>query len=85
MIAATSRTFLPLVFEGAADERRSERADVRALMREDEILAAGLADQTGVAAVIFNVIADQLPDFTEDFGRTGEMEARQIRIRQNIF
>ena len=50
--AAGGGALLALVLEGAADETVDQRVDVGRLVGEDEILAAGLAHDARVGAVL---------------------------------
>jgi hypothetical protein len=49
--AAGGGTFLPLELEAAADDGRRQRGRIGRRVREDEILAAGFADDARVRAV----------------------------------
>ena len=76
------RALLPLVLEGAADDRRRQLVDVGGRVRDDEVLAAGLADDARVVAVLGDVRADRLPHRLEDRGRAGEVDAGEIGARE---
>src|SRR2546426_10242368 len=69
---------LPLVLEGAACERGRERGDVSRGVGEDEVLAAGLADDPRIAPVRADAPAHGLPHPLERRGRAGEVDAREI-------
>ena len=73
---------LALVLEGAAEDRGRERLGVGARVRDDEVLAAGLADEPRVVAVARDVLADRLPHPLEDGGRAGEVDAREVLARE---
>ena len=77
--AARGRALLPLVFEAAAGDRDRHRGRIRRRMRDDEVLAAGLADQARIAAVLVDVLADLLPHAVEDGGAAGEVHAGELR------
>ena len=47
-------------------------------MRDDEILAAGLADHPRVAAIARDVVADGAPQLLEHRRRAGEVDAREV-------
>ncbi len=51
-------------------------------MRDDEVLAAGLADDARVVAVARDVLADRLPHPVEDGGRAGEVDAGEVSARE---
>src|SRR5688500_1478133 len=59
------RAVLPLVLVRAADGSGRELFDVGARVCQDEVLAAGLADESWVVAVLRNVLADRPPDVLE--------------------
>src|SRR4029078_9915105 len=70
--ARGGRALLALVLEGAAQDCSGDRVDVRARVGDDEVLAAGLADDPRVVAVAVDVLADGLPDRVEDLRRASE-------------
>src|SRR5690606_23575693 len=74
------RALLALVLEGTAGERGPEDRRVGARVGDDEVLAAGLADQARVGAVLLDVLADRLPQVLEGPGRAGEVDARQVTV-----
>ena len=49
-------------------------------MGEDEVLAAGLADDARIAPVARDVGADRLPHSLKDRGAAGEVHAAQVRV-----
>jgi hypothetical protein len=49
-------------------------------MGEDEVLAAGLADQARIALVAIDVLGDALPHHAEHVGRAGEVDAGEHRV-----
>ena len=75
-------TLLALILEGAAEDRGRESLGVGARVRDDEVLAAGLADDAGVVAVAGDVLADRLPHPLEDRRRAGEVDAREVLARE---
>jgi hypothetical protein len=77
-----SRAFLPLILEAASDDRRRDRFGIGGGVGDDEILAAGLADDPRVVAVLRDVVADRLPDRLEDGRRAGEVDAGQVGARE---
>src|SRR5205823_1551175 len=68
------RALLALVVEGAAGQRGMQRVHVGRRVGDDEVLAAGLADEPRVRLVVSDVRADRLPQVLEDAGRAGEVE-----------
>src|SRR5689334_25239000 len=48
-------------------------------MGDDEVLAAGLSDQTRVGPVLRDVLAHPAPDRLEYSRAAGEMDAREVR------
>ena len=80
--AAGSRTFLALILEGAAHDGDGQRAGIGGGMCDDEILAARLADDAWVAAIVAHVPADRFPHAVEDARTSREMHTRQIAVRQ---
>ena len=81
---ARGRALLPLIFESTAHERDHERVDVGARMREDEVLAARLADQPRVAAIALDVLADGAPERLKHAGAAGEMNAGEMGTREDL-
>ena len=76
--AGGRRAFLSLEFECAADGCRDQGIDVGGIVGEDEVLAAGLANDAGIIFLLVNRIADGLPHALEHGCGTGKMDARQI-------
>ena len=52
-------------------------------VRDHEVLPAGLAHDTRIAAVLGQVVADGLPDVAEHLGAAGEMDAREVLVRED--
>ena len=77
--ARGGRALLALELEGAAQQRHGQGLRLGAGMREDEVLAAGLAHQARIALVPLDVGAHGLPHPLEDRGRAREMHPGQIR------
>jgi hypothetical protein len=75
-----SRALLALVLERAPDERGDERVRLGAGVRDDEVLAAGLADQSRVRPVSGEVLPDGPPQRLERLGGAGEMDAGQVGV-----
>src|SRR5919112_620612 len=67
------RALLALVLERSANDRGRNGVDVRGRVRDDEVLAAGLADDARVVVVrrIRDVLPDRPPHPVEDTGRAG--------------
>ena len=80
--ARRGRALLALVLERAADQRRAQHVGVGRRVRDDEVLAAGLADDARVGAVRRDVLADRAPQVLERRGRAGEVDAGQVRVHQ---
>ena len=49
-------------------------------MRDDEVLAPGLADDARIREIVRHVRTDRLPHAVEDTGATGEVHARQLAM-----
>jgi hypothetical protein len=49
---------------------------------DDEVLAARLADDARIVAVVGDVVADRLPHRLEDGRRPGEVDAGEIAARK---
>src|SRR5205807_2923346 len=71
------RALLALIFEGAPRQRRHERWHIGRGVSEDEILAAGLADDPRIGTVAPDIPSDRLPHALEGRGRYGELDAGQ--------
>ena len=84
--AARRRALLPLVLEPAAHDRDGELLHVGRRMRDDEVLAAGFADQPRIAPVAADVLARRCVHIdVEDGGAAGEVNAGQVgRIEQDV-
>ena len=80
--AGRGAALLPLVLVGAPHHRHRERLDVGARVRDDEVLAAGLADDPGIARVAREVLADRLPETLEHRGGAGEVDAGEPAVGQ---
>ena len=78
--ARGGRALLALVLEGAAQDRSRDGLGVRGRVRDDEVLAAGLADDARVAAIAGDVLADRLPHALEDRRRAGEVDAGEVGL-----
>ena len=78
--ARGGRALLPLVLERAADEGRPQHVEVGARVGDDEVLAAGLADDARVGAVAVDVLADLAPELVEHRGRAGEVDAGEVGV-----
>ena len=76
------RALLPLVVEGAANQRGAQHIRPRRGVRDHEVLAAGLADQPRIAVVAVDIGADLLPQVLEGGRRSGEVDAGQPRVGQ---
>src|SRR5690606_35344610 len=53
--------FLPLVFEGSADEDGREDVGIGGGVGDDEVFSAGLADEAGGSAVAADLLAEGSP------------------------
>ena len=73
---------LTLVLERSPHDCRCDRGGIGRRMRQDEVLAAGLADDAWVVAVATDVAADRAPDRVEDARRAGEVDTCQLRARE---
>ena len=51
-------------------------------MGDDEVLAAGLADDPRIVAVAAHVLGDRLPHAVEDAGRAREVDPGEVRARE---
>ena len=72
------RALLPLVLEPAADQRGDQGVRVGAGVGDDEVLAAGLADEPRIGAVAVQVARDRLPQVPERRRRAGEVHPGQV-------
>ena len=72
-------TLLTLVLERPARDGNRNLLRVRGWMRDDEVLAAGFADDTRIGPIAADVLADLSPHAVEDRGAAREMDAREIR------
>jgi hypothetical protein len=77
------RALLPGELEGTTDQRRAQHVGVGRRVRDDEVLAAGLADEPRISAVRRQVGAHGRPQLLEGRGGAGEVDARQIGVRQH--
>ena len=80
--AAGRGTFLPLVFEGAANQSGDQLIDACTRMGEDEVLAACFPDDTGVGLVAGDVFADGSPHPLKHGCGAGEVNACEVGIGQ---
>ncbi len=71
---------LALVLEGAAHQPGCQDVQVGRLVGEDEVLAAGLADDAGIGLILADVGSDGQPDGREDVGGAGEVHAAEIGV-----
>ncbi len=76
--ARRRRALLALVLVAAADDGRGELGRIGARVGDDEVLAAGLADDARVRSVAVQVARDALPEGLEGPGRASEVDARQV-------
>ena len=77
------RALLALVLERTAYQRRPQHRRVGRRVGDDEVLAAGLADEPGIAAVGGEVVGDALPELLEDPGRAGEVDAGELGVGEH--
>ncbi len=80
--AGRRRALLPLVLEGAPDQRDNERVRIGAGVGHDEVLAAGLADQSRVVTVAVDPLGDRPPHRTEGGRRSGEVHPGELPVPQ---
>ena len=81
--AARRRALLPLVLEAAARDRHRDLLRIGRRVHDDEVLAAGFADQPRIAAVRADVLADLLPHAVEHRRAAGEVDAGELgRVEQ---
>ena len=78
--AAGGGAFLALEFEGAAHDGGGHLVHVGALVHKDEVLAARLADNLGIGAVVGYVVADGFPEVVEGAGGAGEVDAGEVLV-----
>src|SRR5581483_7195735 len=77
------RALLSLVLERAAHDGGRDGVDVRGRVRDDEVLAARLADDSRVVAVALEILRDRSPHAVEDGGRPGEVDAGEVARREH--
>ena len=83
--AARRRALLPLVLEPAARDRDRDLLRIGRRVDDDEVLAAGLADEARIRAVAADVLADLLPHAVEHRGAAGEVHAGELRrVEQRV-
>src|SRR5690606_11469809 len=82
--AAGRRALLSLELETATDDGGGDRVQIALGRRvdEDEVLAAGLADEARVLLVVLDVLADAAPERLEGAGGAGEVDAAQVGAGQ---
>ena len=52
-------------------------------MRDDEVLAARLADEARICSVVADFLADRAPHALEHLGRAGEVDARELLVPED--
>jgi hypothetical protein len=77
------RALLSLVLERASDRLNRGRANVGARVDELPVLASRLADHARVAEVLVHVQRDALPQTLEDVRAAGEVQAREVTVRDD--
>ena len=82
--AGRGRALLALVLERAPGERDEQRLRVGRGVRDDGVLAAGLADDPRVAAVVADVAADLRPQVAEHGGRPGEVQTGELLVGHGL-
>ena len=80
--ARGGRALLALELEGAADHRDPQHVGVGRGVGDDEVLAAGLADDPRVGAVRRDVLADGAPQVLEGRRGAGEVDAGEVGVGQ---
>ena len=73
---------LTLVLKRTAHDSRSQRVHVRAWVRENEVLPAGLADEPRIVCVAGEIRGHLLPQRLKDFGRSGKMDSPELPVGQ---
>jgi hypothetical protein len=79
---AAGGALLTLELEAAARDRNRESLGLGRRVGEDEVLSAGLADQTRIRPVVAGVGTDLVPHLVEHRRAASEMDARKLRRRQ---
>ena len=83
--AAGRRALLALVFEGAAHRGHRHLLRIGRGVHDDEVLAAGFADEARIVAVTRDVVAHSPPHALEDGRAASEMNAPERRgVEQRI-
>src|SRR5690606_13363319 len=80
--ARDGAALLALVLEASAYDRDGDGLRVRALVRDDEILAARLAHDPRIARVPLEVLGDLAPEELERLRRAGEVEPGELGALQ---
>ena len=75
--------FLSLELEGAADDAGDHFVHIGGAVRDDEVLATGLADNARVGLVLGNVLANGLPQVAEHAGGPGEVQSGEIGVGED--
>lgn len=78
------RALLALVLESTTDGVVDGAGDIRGVVDEMEVLAAGLADHTRELAVglVGDALANLAVDATENVGRSDEVQASKVAVRE---
>ena len=76
--AGGCRAFLALELEGAAHDGCGHLGGVGRAVCEDEVLAAGFADNLRVGLVVGDIVADGLPEAVERAGGAGEVDTCEV-------
>ena len=80
---AGGAALLSLELEGPPAQGGGHLQGVGAVMRDHEVLAAGLAHDAGIAAVHRQVVGDGLPQLAEHARAAGEVEAGELRMAED--
>ena len=81
--AARSAAFLSLEFERAANDAGDHLVHVGGTVGDDEILAASFTDNARIRLVLGNVLADGLPQVTENTRAACEMQSGKVRVGEH--
>lgn len=78
------RALLTLEFKGGTDGLVDDDVGVGGGMNEMEVLTTGLTDDTGVATVGVDALANLPPELTEDVGGAGEVKGGKVTVGEDL-